>query len=148
MPGLKDRRPLSDLIALGEVAISFVDYLRARRCQRTPVDTEPRSLNLSAHSIFWSMPTDSALYDAFHPFLAENIISSTWRKTHKTCFCDLALHHIQQLMTPIDIAKDCPKEGNSFMERLETVFAEPILKAIDDEMTAIARITSVRETNA
>ncbi|KAF2626700.1 hypothetical protein BU25DRAFT_93019 [Macroventuria anomochaeta] len=130
------------------VPLSFHNYLRARVHYRTPVDTEPQSLNLDAHSIFWKMPSDGALYDVFHPFLANNIISSSWRKDHKTCFCDLVLHHIQELMTPTDIEKDCPEDGYAFIEGLDRIFAEPITTVIDEDISALANNSSVGDVNA
>src|SRR5690242_18712396 len=69
--------------------------------------------NLDTHPIIWKMPRTSALYSTFQPALARAIASSEWRNHHKTCFCDLALHHIQELLAPVDIATACPDDGYS-----------------------------------
>lgn len=146
MPHAKKRLAHVDTATSEEVPRYLRRSLRARIRRLTP-RSEPQSLSYNTHSIFWTMPTESALFDAFHPFLANNIIKSTWRNNHKTCFCDLALHHIQELMTPIDVVADCPEDGYSFMKGLGTIFAAPVMEAIDEDLTVISQHTSVLQTN-
>lgn len=129
---------------------SFFNHLCARFQDSTRFETKPQFLNLGVHPIFWEMPPNNTLYDTFHSFLANNIISSTWRKDHEMCFCDLVLHYIQELITPIDITTDCPRNGHSLLEGLKRIFAPAITEMIDEEIYAPAyiEVLSMAEVDA
>lgn len=51
----------------------------------------------------------------------------------QTCFCDVALFHIQQLLAPIDIKTDCPQSADEFVESLQRVFTDEKVWAIGSE---------------
>jgi hypothetical protein len=127
----------------------WIDKICVRLRRRPSPATAPiTSLHLGAHTIFWSMPSNHELYNAFHPFLANLIRASTYRKTHKVCFCELALHHIQQLMTPIDVENGCPRDMEHLLNSLRAVFTESMLETMNNDLSTLAFAISVEEANA
>ncbi|KAJ8118929.1 hypothetical protein OPT61_g196 [Boeremia exigua] len=82
------------------------------------------------------MPPDDVLFSTFQPILAHNIASTQRRKRRDACFCDLALHHIQDLMHPIDVTIDCPEDGYRLLRGFSGIFTDAVVQDMNWEICA------------
>ena len=119
---------------LSKKARSFITHILTRKQQLYLTIRGRRQPNLDIHPHVSELSPLHTLRATFQPVIMSNILSSSERQmTHNTCFCEIALRHIQRVFA-VDVKTDSPGNKDDLLDGLSLIFT---LRAIREMGYAI-----------
>jgi hypothetical protein len=93
------------------------------------------------------MPTSATLHAALQTFLADDILHALISERNGICFCEFTTRYIQNAVESVDVKRDCPRDIPHLVEVLRLVFTWRIVNLMQEELLAVASVTSLESMN-
>ena len=107
---------------LSQKVRSFITHILTRKQQLYLAVRGRRQPNLDIHPILSELPPLHTLHATFQPAIVNSMLFSPERQMpYNTCFCEVALRHIQ-LVFAVDVKIDHPGTEDDFRKGLSLVF--------------------------